>query len=443
MYHGWQSAWRRPAIGALLRVSGSGVPGFLHEFSVVESMSPFEVVADQQRRLQRLLRHCHEQVPYYRRILDEANLDTQKSITADDLKKLPILTKDIIRREGSTLLAADHANRKPFDNTSGGSTGKPVVFMQDRKYYEQNVITAKLMFNQYYGKSMGDPEINLWGSVRDVQRGNLSLSGRFTNYLYNRTFQNAFLLDDEKMAKFVDEINRRKPVVIWTYVESIDLMARFIRDNGLRIHGPKLIISTAGTLYDEVRESVQSVFACPVYNQYGSREVGPLAFETQDRRGMRGLPYLHLIEIIDSRIIVTCLTNYTMPLLRYEIGDVAEAWTGPQNEEFGCEKILFKSVTGRIISHFKTATNGIVHGQYFIHVFYFVDWVRQFQVVQNSMNELVCRIVSSRDPVDSDMARITSDIKAVMGPECNVIFDFVDNIAPSESGKFMYTICNI
>jgi phenylacetate-CoA ligase len=438
----WQSVWRRTVIGALLRASGSGVPNFMREFANIEKMNPAQVEADQQIRLRLLLRHCYKHVPYYRRVFDEANLDTEHSTFFEDIAKLPILTKDIIRREGSAILAADYLQRKPFENTSGGSTGTPLVFTQDRKYYEQNVITAKLVYHQYYGKSVGDPEINLWGSVRDIQDGNLSARTRITNYLYNRTFQNAFLVDEKKLAQFVAEINRRKPVAIWTYVESIDLLARYVRDNKLEIHSPRFILSTAGTLYQEVRETVQSVFGCPVYNQYGSREVGAIAFDSRDRRGMRGLPYLNYVELVDSKIIVTSLTNYSMPLVRYEIGDIAEAWTESQDETLGCEKKLFKSVTGRVISHFKTAAGGIVHGQYFIHLFYFLDWVQQFQIVQNALDDISCRVVVTNEPNNDDIVRIKSEVKDVMGLDCNVTFELVDNIAPSESGKYMYTICN-
>jgi len=439
----WQSAWRRTVIGALLRASGSGVPGFLREFAEIEEMSPAQVEADQNKRLQLLLQHCHAHVPYYRRVLDEAGLNPQQPITREDLEKLPVLTKDIIRAEGTAMLSDDRTKRKAFRNTSGGSTGKPLVFFQDRRYYEQNVVAAKLMYNKYYGKSIGDPEINLWGSVRDIQQGNLDTRARITNYLYNRTFQNAFLVDETKLARFVSEINRRKPVVIWAYVESIDLMARYIRDKGLEIHSPGFVLSTAGTLYPEVRETVESVFRCPVFNQYGSREVGAIAFDTRDKLGMRGLPYLNFVELVDSRIIVTSLTNYSMPLVRYEIGDTAEEWEGPQDEMLGCEKKIFKSVTGRVISHFKTASGGIIHGQYFIHLFYFLSWVRQFQIVQETLNELVCRLVIAGEPDQQDLERVESGIKSVMGEACKISIEYVDQIVPSKSGKHMYTICNI
>jgi phenylacetate-CoA ligase len=157
---------------------------------------------------------------------------------------------------------------------------------------------------------------------------------------------------------------------------------------------------------------------------------------------MRGLPYLNYVELVDSKIIVTSLTNYSMPLVRYEIGDIAEAWTESQDETLGCEKKLFKSVTGRVISHFKTAAGGIVHGQYFIHLFYFLDWVQQFQIVQNALDDISCRVVVTNEPNNDDIVRIKSEVKDVMGLDCNVTFELVDNIAPSESGKYMYTICN-
>lgn len=440
---GYKSAWRRLAIPILLRASGSDVPRFLSEFSAIEKLSLADVERDQQQRLQNLLLHCYAQVPYYRHVMDEAKVNPHQQVSLSEFRQLPILTKEIITREGEKMLARDRVKRHPFKNTSGGSTGVPAVFVQDRAFYDQSVISAKFIYNQYYGKSPGDSEINLWGSERDIQRGSLGWRERLRNYIYNRTFQNAFLVNERKLFDFVEEINRRKPVSMWVYVESIDLLARFIRDKQLSVHQPKFIISTAGTLYPEIRSTVEQVFRCRVYNQYGSREVGAVAFESLDQSGMRGLPYLNHIELVNGRILVTSFTNYSMPLLRYEIGDTAEPWDRVQDLEFGCEKKIFKSVTGRVISHFKTPAGGIVHGQYFIHMFYFLDWVRQFQVVQDNLDEIRCRVVSSREPTSQELQRLRDGIRDVMGSSCEVTFERVSKIAPSSSGKYMYTICNI
>jgi len=382
-------------------------------------------------------------VPWYRRQIENSNVDLSDDFTTSELSRLPLLTKEVIREAAADLYSADRDHRGTFENSSGGSTGKPVVFLQDKHFVASSVIAAKFIYNEFLGKKPGDPEVNLWGSQSDVSRGSVGARQKFINFIYNRRFQNSFLVDEAKLALFVEGINRHKPVSIWAYVEAIDLLAKFIRRKKLTVHSPKFIISTAGTLLPGIRQSVQDVFRCPVYNQYGSREIGAIAFEMQDQDGLRGLPYLNYTEVVDGKVVITSLTNYSMPFLRYEIGDTAEPWTGPQDPEFGCRRKVFAAITGRLHSHFKTAEGALVHGLFFTHQFYFLKWVEQFQVVQDSFNHISCHVVAADKPVKADMDQISERIREVMGRSCDVDFRFTDRISPSASGKHLYTISHV
>jgi phenylacetate-CoA ligase len=436
--------WRTYAIDAVLRAARSDVPSCLQTYRALESLASPRLVEDYQRRLLlALLRHCHAHVPYYRRRIENCNIDLSDAFSVEQLGRLPLLTKDTIRRQGEDLYSSDRNERGVFRNSSGGSTGKPVLFLQDRHFYASSVVAAKFIYNEFLGKRPGEAEINLWGSVRDIERGNLGIKQRSINFLYNRRFQNFFLVDDEKLARFVDEINQYKPVSMWAYVASIDLLAKFIRRNRLSVHSPRFIVSTAGTLLPGIRETVEAVFRCPVYNQYGSRELGAIAFEMQDQDGLRGLPYLNYTEVVDGKVVVTNLTNYSMPFVRYEIGDTAEPWTEAQDEEFGCRRKILKAVTGRLHSHFKTAGGGLVHGGFFSQQFYFLNWVEQFQVVQDRLDHISCHVVPAEVPVSGDMDRIRDRIRGVMGKTCDVEFYLTDRIAPSASGKHLYTISKV
>lgn len=431
-------------ISALLAASGNGVPIRLREYRNLERhASPAAIAEYQRRKLLALLRHCHARVPWYRDQIRAARLDLSDGFTIDQLGKLPILTKQTIRAEGARLYSDDRYGRGVFENSSGGSTGSPVVFLQDREFVASSVIAAKFLYNEFLGKNPGDREINLWGSPRDIERGSLGFKQRVVNFLYNRRFQNYFCIDDARLARFVQDINRHKPVSMWAYVESVDLLAKFIRRHRLAVHSPAFIVSTAGTLLPGIRRSVEEVFRCPVYNQYGSREFGAIAFEMQDQEGMRELPYLNYTEIVDGKVVITSLTNYSMPFIRYEIGDTADPWTGSQHPELGCRRKVFKTITGRLHSHFKTSDGGLVHGLFFTHQFYFRNWVTQFQVVQDRLDHITCYIVAHNHPLQCDLDEIRSGIRNVMGPKCGIDFCFTDHIAPSASGKHLYTICKV
>lgn len=435
--------WRHGLIDALLAVSGSDVPECLRLFRRLEDAPPAVVAEYQRLKLLKLLRHCRDHVPYHRRQLEEHGVDLSDGFSPDEIAKLPILSKDLLREHAAELASDDARARGAFPNSSGGSTGAPVTFLQDRAYRDRNVIAAKFIYNEILGKLPGDPEVNLWGSDDDVQRGSIGFKARALNFLYNRRFQNFFCVDDAKLARYVDAINRFRPVSLWAYVQALDLLAGFIRRTGVRVHSPRLIISTAGPLHESVRQSVQEVFRCPVFNQYGCREAGAVAFETRDQQGLRGLPYLNYTEIVGGKVVVTPLTNYSMPLLRYDLGDTAEPWTGPQDRRYGCRRKLFASITGRVHSHFRTASGGLVYGGYFAYQFFSVLWVRQFQVVQDSLDHVTCHIVAAEEPVIDDLATIRRRIRHVMGDDCEVEFHFTDDIPPSPSGKHQYTVCNL
>lgn len=424
----------------LLRASGSEAPACLRLFRQLEEAPPDVVAEYQRRQLLRLLRHCRAHVPHWRGVFEDCGLDLSEQFTTAELRKLPLLTKDTLRRHRRSLTSDDARRRGAFENSSGGSTGTPVVFVQDRAYYARSVVAAKFIYNELLGKLPGEREINLWGSERDVERGSVGPRQRAINFLYNRRFQNFYVVDDEQLARSVAEINRFRPVSMWAYVQSLDLLAKFIRREGLAVHSPRLIISTAGPLHEEVRAAAQEVFRCPVYNQYGCREVGAIAFEMPDRDGLRGLPYLNHVEVVDGRVVVTNLTNYSMPLLRYALDDTAVPWIGEQDPRYGCRRKILRAVDGRVHSHFRTADGRLVHGGFLAHPFWSMDWIRQFQVVQDSVDHVTCRIVTAGKPAAADLQRIHRRIRGAMGPRCKVAFDFPDTIPPSPSGKHQYTL---
>ncbi|HLT90011.1 MAG TPA: hypothetical protein VKZ85_03630 [Woeseiaceae bacterium] len=427
----------------LLRLSGSEVPACVELYRRLEEAPPAVVDEYQRLMLLRLLRHCRVHVPRYRVLLEEHGLDLSDHFTPRELSKLPLLTKNDLRAHRSDLVSDDAKARKPFWNSSGGSTGSPVAFLQDRAYRDRNVIAAKLLYNEILGKLPGDREINLWGSADDLRRGTVGPRARLVNFFYNRRFLNCFRVSDDTLARHVREINRFRPVSLWAYAQSLELLAKFVQRTGVSVHSPQLVVSTASPLHDDVRRLVHEVFRCPVYDQYGCREAGAIAFETAERGGLRGLPYLNYVELVDGRIVVTPLTNYSMPLLRYELGDTAEPWTGPQDTRYGCRRRLFASVTGRMHSHFRTAAGELVHGGYFARQFFFRTWIRQFQVVQDALEHVTCHIVAADEPGPGELADIRRGIRAAMGPRCEVEFRFTDEIRPPPSGKHQYTICNL
>jgi phenylacetate-CoA ligase len=434
--------WRKPVIYTLLYIGRRDIIRNIREIKHIERFSVREQNDYQMHKLMIVLSHAYRNVPYYKRILEKTGIVKDGDVLLSGFDKIPFLTKEIIRKEKDNLYSTDRRKRKSYENTSGGSTGEPVKFLQDKCYEGWNIATKLYFFNMLFKKEIGQPEACLWGSERDIYKNSLGLKAIIINFLYNRLFLNFFRVSDDKLFDYIKRINNKRPISMWAYVEAIDNLATFIRNKKIKAISPKFIISTIGTLYPEIRLEIEKVFSCPVYNQYGSRETGPVAIECEEKKGLHEFFWMNYVEIIDSKIYITSLNNFSMPLIRYDIGDIAEE---SQLKDCNCGRsgLKFKEIKGREMNFFKTVEGEIVHGQYFIYQFYFKNWIKKFQIVQKDYDLILCNIVLASKEDRDDMNKIEANIRLVMGKSCRIEWAFLDEIDSSQSGKYLYTICKI
>jgi phenylacetate-CoA ligase len=254
-------------------------------------------------------------------------------------------------------------------------------------------------------------------------------------------------MSQENMFKFVDIINKEQPKLIVAYAQAMYELAKFIEENNLKIKNIGAIITSAGTLYPFMREIIEKNFNTKVYNRYGSREVGNIACEEPNIEGLVITDDV-FIEIVDKNgnlcqdgvegeIIVTSLVNYAMPLIRYKIGD-----RGILNTTKYDFPILEK-ISGRNVNMFKKEDGTLIDGEYFTHLLYHVECIKKFQIIQNNYNYIVIKIVKNSIEDKNDITSIENGILKAMGNNCKVDFEFVKNIEPLKSGKYVYTISEI
>ena len=407
----------------------------------------------QRIKLYTLIKYASQNILYYKRIIKEHNIQFSEDTIFDDIKKFPILTKDIIRNHFDKLYK--FRDNTYYRNTSGGSTGELVIFYQDRNYLEWEIST-KILFNEWAGRKLGEPMVKLWGSLQDILRGGQGFKGYLKQQLYGVTTLNSYRMTDKDMYEYVQRINNIKPYLILAYTSSIDEIARFIKENCLTIYSPSAIMTSAGVLYPEVRTRIEEVFRDPVFNRYGSREVGDIACNCEKNQGLHIIPIIHYLEILDDQgkevkhgesgeIIVTLLTNYTMPLIRYKIGDRGFLSGG----ECSCGRgfPLLKKVVGRTVDVFRNKYGDLIDGEYFTDLFYFRNYIKQFQVVQKAVDHIVINLVikdkQQIKDVEKDSNQINDRIKLVMGNETKIEYNILDVIESSPSGKYMYTYSQV
>lgn len=402
-----------------------------------------------EKALSALLSHAVSQVPYYSRF---ASLPVSEA-PFEALESLPLLDKSMIRELGAELHSADLPQRKWFFNTSGGSTGEPVRLVQDREYSDR---TAAITFLNAHlvGRDPGQRRVMLWGSERDILEGGEGLLNAVRGFVHNTLIFNAFRMTEPTMSKVLHELSRRPPRVILAYAQAIYELAKYAQRNQISVRRQNAVMTSAGTLFPFMRQAIQEVFGCEVFNIYGSREVTSIACEVPGHQGLLIPPWTCHVEIVDpsgspvadgieGEIVVTCLANFAMPLIRYRIGDrgvLAPRGTGPHPKA----SRMLEHVTGRTVDAFRLRDGTIVDGEYLTHLMYFRNWVRAFQVVQKREDWLVFRVVlEGADYPRDEWQQICSGVRAVFGPQCQIDLEVVDVIPTLPSGKYRYTISEV
>ena len=229
-----------------LKIKGKG---FRREYHEIKSITDKDKLLEfQEKHLENLLLHAYKNVPYYHRIFEEVGVIDNGFVDLSKFEKIPILTKEIMRKHHQDLISKDYTTRKWYYNSSGGSTGEPIRFIQDDQYNHWCAATNKY----YYGNILGIDEpsvkkIILWGSERDLFEGSVGLKAKVINWLTNTVFLNSFKMTEEDMAHYIKTINTYKPDLIRGYAGSLYELCRFAERKKLNLYTPKILISAAET----------------------------------------------------------------------------------------------------------------------------------------------------------------------------------------------------
>ncbi len=419
-----------------------------------------QTLALQQERLKNLLSFANRHVPYYRNVFKKNGL-SEKNCDIDliNFNRIPLLEKPTLRSSFDALKSDDLHKRKWRFTTSGGSTGEPVRIIQDKEYLDWGQ-AIKNLDDEWSGYSIGTKQILLWGSEQDLFVGRETIKTRLRRWLRNELCLNAFLMTPEQMMHYVEQINACKPVRIFAYSNSIYELARFIEDKGLKAYSPKTIKTTASNLLKHMRETIERVFDAPVYDCYGSREVGDIACECNHHKGLHIIAPNIYIEILGpdgnpvsngkaGEIVVTSLTNYAMPLIRYRIGDMGKYSEKPCSCGRGFP--LLKEVSGRVTDVFVKEDGGVVLPEYLIHLVGVVlnnGWIKKYQIIQEDFNDIRIIIVPDKPDADhktyeQEEKAIAEKVRLVMGNDCKIQFHMVKDIEPTSTGKYRYTISKV
>ena len=402
---------------------------------------PIEKLQDyQNKQLRKVTSFAYNKVPYYRKVFDERNLKADDIQTTDDLVKLPLLTKEIIRSKGINQFIYGK-KEKLIKGTTSGSSGIQGEFYLS-KDAQSLTYAAELLFFKWGGFRLGE---------KHLQTGITPSRGfekSIKDFLFQCYYVSAFNLSDKDLERIYQLIIKKKIKTLIGYASSLYCIAKYAKEKGesLKLN---LIISLGDILYSHYRKIIEEIFNCKVTDTYGCGEGFMIAGQCEHQNYHNCMPLL-FIEIIDSkgnrvpdgklgRVVLTRLDLNPMPLIRYELGDLAIL---SKNEKCKCGKEfrLVDSIQGRDTDIITTPHRYKLIVHFFTGIFEHEQAIRQFQVLQEKKDEILIKII----PTENFNKKVLTKIERRILKECNndlkVKFKIVDNIPLTKSGKRRFVI---
>lgn len=391
--------------------------------------------------------HVAAHVPYYQELFHELKIEPAALRMPEDWEHVPMLDKDILRREYSALISESAHAQNSYVNYTGGSTGVPVQFLTDNLQYAR--MGAWLDFvSTWAGWQPGELRLEFWGN-REAQlpptrweRVKASLAGVFAIPVYNYS--------EKELFQWWQVLTSLRPATIYGYPSVLADFATWLESEHHRPPGLKGIFSSAEVLYPEHRNIIEKVFGCKVYNQYGSRETPCVACECQEGR-MHLFVNWNRVEFLDTgeglhanqEIVITPLFNYAQPLLRYRIGDLGRMST----EECPCGRgyPLMDLNVARSGDFLLGADGARFYPSLFTHLMDGKSWVRAFQFVQRSEREIILNVVPDTNN-DPDSMRTTlqreleTPLREKMRNDLQFSVRLVRGIDRTQAGKHRYVV---
>lgn len=410
---------------------------------------PAIVQQRQWRAVSAMVRHAYETTPFWRERLDRAGLRPERIRDFRDFEQVPVLTKDDLRRHGESLLSREFYRGPLNRKITSGSTGISVtVYVDEAAMQFKRACT--LRSDEWSGWRLGEPVVRLWGHPPKDRPG---WRGRLRNLLLDRTrFLDTLGMDEEVLESFCRSLRRSPPSLLFGHAHSLYLLAEYLRERGGAGFRPRGIIATAMVLHSWQRRLIEDVFQRRVINRYGCEEVSLIACECEQQQGLHVNADGVYVELLregrpvepgePGSVVVTDLSNRAMPLLRYQVGDVAVA--GSDRCPCGRGLPLLERLEGREADYVVTPAGRLISGISLTdHFACQVPGAAQMQIVQETPRSFVFRIVRAPDFGPESVQKLAEMVREFFGPEAEFTCEFVARIPQEPSGKYRFCISKV
>lgn len=389
----------------------------------------------QEDRLQELIEHAYQNVPYYRDLFDKQGLSPSDIQTVDDLSKLPRLTKDDIRQNYERLQAQNVDNA--IINHTSGSTGEPFTFKESSDIEQVERAFINRAFNAHETDLYHEKTV--W--LRSYSPDEAEPIYKYEPHL-GILFLSPFHLSPDRLNEYVELINSFGASTLVGYPSSVYIFATLLKDSDLSLSHIKTVHTGSENFLPKWRDRVESILGVPAKDHYGMAEkVGLFHQCSESYKYHENLEY-GVVEIVDrddgtGQIVGTSLWNYAMPLIRYEMGDKATINKGSTTCDCGRGlPLTVEQFEGRTDDILRTPDGRLLPAVNFYTLMYDIEGVEMFKLVQTAVDHVEVRLVVSDSYDKANEAELRSGLNQRVGDNVDIQIQYTDIIERDpDSGK--------
>ncbi|MCD4664989.1 MAG: hypothetical protein K8R68_06925 [Bacteroidales bacterium] len=411
-----------------------------------------EIKKIQWKKLKKILEYVYCNNEFYRDYFESVNLTPDDIKKPEDMLKLPIIEKKILRKYFEKIISKNVNKDDHILSCTSGSSGEPFNFYLDIIRETPNAYMAFVLNKESLGiqpfKKINEMIIKAspGNEVKDLKK---KIQRRWSDYIkYLIISEHIGIRSTNIQSKNANDI---KKIIedngikgIYGVSSTILLLARYFSDINSKID-MKYIIAMGEGLLPQQKQYISKIFNCPVYMDYGASECMRMGFECKYQNGYHMDIYNYYFEFLKKddayahnhetgEIIVTNLNNYVFPFIRYRVGDTAVVTS--QMCKCGINYPLVERISGRKADIIRTPAGVDIPVSLFAAIFeHFQEYVWQYQVIYESKDRLLVKIVPTEDFNEKNRIDIEEQIYNLIDKSMKVEVTPVKEIAAETSGK--------
>lgn len=308
------------------------------ELKESEKLSIVELEKQQFLKLENLLKFVLNNNEYYIKKFEKANFKIEDLKTLDDLKKIPILEKEELKKFNSEIQLKKGFKKLFFSETSG-STGEPLIFYRNMEW-DAGHRAAIFRGYSWYNVKPWDRNGYLWGYNISKMK---AIKIKILDILQNRI--RIFSYSKENIQQFAKKTEKMD--YIEGYSSAIYEISKEINKSNLIINkNIKMIKGTSEKIYDKYQIEVKKAFGKKMISEYGAAEAGIIAFECP-YENMHITMENVIVEEVNGEILITNLLSKSFPIIRYRLGDAIKI-KKDINCKCGMKHYVIEDILGRV-----------------------------------------------------------------------------------------------